>query len=79
MTYIVQWHIGRLPCPAQYRHTPIERQFATGRFGGKRTIEHRTDSPTEAKEIWSQDRFSREVYVLEQGHCRHRIQKPWKL
>jgi hypothetical protein len=37
--FIVQKRTGRLPCPTEYRHTPIERQFKSGRIGGSKVTE----------------------------------------
>jgi hypothetical protein len=37
--YIVQGFKGRLQCPLQHRHTPVEKMFHNGKIGGSKMHE----------------------------------------
>ena len=78
--FIIITHAGRLECPPQYRGTPIARDFASGRIGGRRSIEDRTDSVEAALRKWAnakrEDR-SPEFWIVESpNRCRQRIHHP---
>jgi hypothetical protein len=62
--YIVTWSEGRLPCPPQYRGTVIQRQFDNGRIGGRKNIEKRVQTASEAFRMLCQDRMNRTVYEV---------------
>jgi len=79
--YIVQWSEGRLRCPPHQRMiSAVKRMYETGRIGGKKLVERQTQSPTEAKNLWAQDRMNRRVYVVK-ARNRHRelVRRPWEL
>lgn len=62
--FIVQRLTGKLPCPPEYRHTSIERQFKSGRIGGsnlKETICHTAEETQRA--VLEARRNSAEVRV----------------
>jgi hypothetical protein len=69
---------GVLPCPVQYKHTLIERQFKSGRLGGKKTTEQTAHSKAEALQFYQrakQQDKSPEVYIVESNkHARRRVQ-----
>lgn len=72
--YIVQSWSGRLPSPPQYRHTPIENMFKTGRIGGSKMREQTFVTPQEAQRAAFQaQRESHRVEILvvpSPNHCR---------
>jgi hypothetical protein len=45
---------GRLPCPIAHKGTVIERQFKTGRFGGKRHKEETITDQRRALQMFHQ-------------------------
>ena len=79
--YIVQWSEGRLPCPPQHRMIPaIRKQFESGRIGGRKFVERRTENPEEAKRLWEADRMNRRVYVVKApNRSRELVRCPWEL
>lgn len=72
--YIVQSWTGRLPVPAQYRHTPIEKMLETGKIGGSKMREQTFGTPQEAQRAAFQaQRESHRVEILvvpRPNHCR---------
>ena len=62
--YLVISREGRLPCPIQYKHTPIEKMFISGKIGGTRTEERHFTDPSLAQEYgFSQERLGKTVEV----------------
>ena len=48
--WIVVTISGRLPTPPQYRHTPVQKLFFTGKIGGTKREEFETDDFQEARQ-----------------------------
>lgn len=55
--FIVQKRTGRLPCPPEYRHTPIERQFKSGRIGGCKVEETTYHTAREVQQAENRERI----------------------
>lgn len=62
--YIVQTREGRLPCPPQYKHTSIEKEFTSGRIGGKKTLEDRTTDLDEVYALWLRSNRRADIYEV---------------
>lgn len=63
--WIVVSHSGRLPTPPQYRHTPIEKLFRTGKIGGTKREEFQSVSFQEAQEhAFAAERAGKRVEFL---------------
>ena len=63
--WIVQSRIGRLPCPIQYKHTPVEKIFKSGKIGGTRTEEKRCFTPQATQQFAAkEERNGKTVEVL---------------
>ena len=45
--YVAVIRSGRLETPLQYRHTPIDRMFKTGKIGGTKNREISSEDPME--------------------------------
>ena len=71
--YIITKREGRLPCPPQYRGTVIAKEFTSGRIGGTRNVEHRTEDPQEAYAAWLRDRMNTTIYEVNMGGPRRRV------
>jgi|19_taG_2_1085344.scaffolds.fasta_scaffold05887_4 hypothetical protein len=54
--FIVQKRTGRLPCPPEYKHTPIERQFKSGRIGGTNVNETTYHTALEVQQAENRER-----------------------
>ena len=62
--FVVQRQVGRLECPPQYRHTPIERQFKSGRIGGTRALERIYHTAIETHRAVVNDRGGSNIHVF---------------
>lgn len=78
--YVVVVRSGRLAdfCPPQYRHTPIEKQFKSGRIGGTKTTEYKVTDKEEAKRIALRAEGEVDVYTVPRmGAPRERV-RDWR-
>lgn len=62
--YIVQTREGRLPCPPQYKHTVIEKEFTSGRIGGRKLKEETSTDPQEVYALWLRSNRQATIYEV---------------
>jgi len=63
--YIIVATSGRLPTPIQYKHTPIEKMFKSGKIGGKNVQEIKLLDPKETQlQALQLERQGKQVEVL---------------